>query len=192
MVKNTALKWDVAQAGTPVSIPTIASYLTALKQIYVLDEVRGWVPDTRAKARARTGPKRYLVDPSLVCAALGVYAARLFADMPLFGLVFEGLCMRDLQVYAWAMDATLKHYHDDDGLEVDAIVERNDGTYAAIEIKLANSHENIAATSLCRFAAKIKAKRARPPEFMMIVTGGGIPYLRQDGIIVVPITCLKN
>jgi predicted AAA+ superfamily ATPase len=192
MVKNTALKYDVAQAGMPVSTPTIASYLTACKQIFILEEIGGWVPDARAKARVRTSPKRYLVDPSLVCAILGVSASKLLTDMPLFGQVFEGLCVRDLQVYAWAMDAVLKHYHDDDGLEVDAIIERRDGSYAAVEIRLATGHEDVAAASLSRFAAKLTAKQARPPEFLMIITGGGIPYRRQDGIVVVPITSLRS
>jgi predicted AAA+ superfamily ATPase len=192
MVSNTNLKWDISQGQGTISPPTLASYLAALKQIFVLEEVPGWAPNARAAARARTSPKRYLVDPSLVCAALGMGKERLLADMPTFGQVFEGLCMRDIQVYAWMMEAKLLHYHDDDGLEIDMILEKQDGSYMAVEVKLNPGHEDTAAASLQRFAKKMQAKGAQPPTCSVIVTGSGLAYTRTDGIVVVPITSLRD
>jgi predicted AAA+ superfamily ATPase len=192
MVSNTALKWDISKGEGSISTPTLASYLNALKHIFVLEEIAGWVPDTRSKARARMSPKRYLVDPSLAAAALGISAERLMEDLPTFGMIFEGLCMRDLQVYAWLMDARLLHYHDDDGLEVDFIVERRDGSYAAVEVKLNPGHEDIAAASLTRFSSKMQAKGSPPPQTSLIVTGSGLAFTRDDGISVVPITSLRD
>jgi predicted AAA+ superfamily ATPase len=192
MASNNAIKWDLSQGERPISSPTVASYLTALKQIFVLEEIPAWAPDIRAKLRSRLSPKRYLVDPSLVAAALGMAPAKLLADMPTFGSVFEGLCVRDLQVYAWMMDAKLCHYHDEDGLEVDVIIERRDGEYAAVEVKLTQGNEDVAARTLLRFDKKMRAKGVLPPKLSIIVTGGGLSYRREDGIVVAPVTCLRD
>ncbi|GHT78273.1 ATPase [Actinomycetota bacterium] len=192
MVSNSTLKQDVAQREGMISTPTLASYLVQLKRIFVLEELGGWAPNIRAKKRARTSPKRYLVDPSLVTAALGASAQRLLSDMPTFGQIFEGLCIRDLLVYSSLFDATIHHYHDEDGVEVDAIVELKSGEYGAIEIKLNAGHENLAAEQLALFKNKMRKKGAELPKFSLIITGGGLAYQRDDGIFVVPITCLRD
>ncbi|MDR3052724.1 MAG: DUF4143 domain-containing protein [Coriobacteriales bacterium] len=192
MVSNTSLKQDVSQREGMLSAPTLASYLESLKRIFILEELPGWAPDIRSKRRSRTSPKRYLVDPSLTVAALGASAERLLVDMPTFGQVFEGLCVRDLLVYCSLFDATLHHYHDESGLEVDAIIERRNGDFGAVEIKLNAGHENLAAASLTKFQAKMRSAGARTPSFLLIITGGGLAYQRDDGVFVVPITCLRN
>jgi len=192
MVSNVSLKWDVSKADGSISAPTLSSYLKALKAVFVLEELDAWAPEVRTRSRVRTAPKRYLVDPSLVCAALGMSASRLLNDLPTFGTVFEGLCMRDLQVYALANDAKLLHYHDHDGLEVDFIIQARDGSYAAVEVKLNPEHVDSAAASLNRFAAKMAGKGAALPKLRLAITGTGNAHRRQDGIIVAPITTLRN
>ena len=56
-----------------------------------------------------------------------------------FGFIFETLCMRDLRVYAEALDASVYHFRDKNELECDAVLHRRDGRYGLIEIKLGSA-----------------------------------------------------
>jgi predicted AAA+ superfamily ATPase len=162
-----------------------------LRRIFVLEEIPAWAPGLLDKRRMRLSPKRFLVDPSLVVAALGSSIEGLLLDHALFGRVFEGLCLRDLLVYSSLMGAQLYHYHDYNDFEVDAIISLRDGGYAAVEIKLSSTAVDEAARSLTRFAAKIASAGAVPPRRMIVLTGDGYCHQRSDGIAVVPIACLK-
>lgn len=169
-----------------------------LRHLYMVDEVPGWVPASRSPQRMRTKPKRYFADPSLAVGLLGLGLDALLNDWQTFGLVFESLVMRDLDVYARALanigDTPLRYYRDDAGLEADAIIERADGSWAALEIKL--SHEGVekGAASLLRLRDKLlKDEKARTPApvFLAVITGTGEgAYRRPDGVYVVPIRCL--
>ncbi|MDR1082346.1 MAG: DUF4143 domain-containing protein, partial [Coriobacteriales bacterium] len=192
LVSNTTLKWDVSQGIGSISAPTVAAYLTALKRIFVLEEIAGWAPNRRAKARMRTSPKRFLVDPSLTIAALGMSPKTLVNDPATFGSVFEGLCLRDLKIYANCLSAQLFHYHDNSGLEVDAILESKEGDYIAIEIKLSDQSADHAASTLLNFAKKMKKQGIPAPKALLVISGGGLAHIRKDGIYVVPITCLRD
>jgi predicted AAA+ superfamily ATPase len=140
----------------------------------------------------RTSPKRFLVDPSLTVAALGRSPERLIADPATFGSVFEGLCLRDLRVYADCIGAKVFHYHDNSDLEVDVIIENRDGSYVAVEIKLSPESDDSAAATLTSFAKKMEKQGARPPKAMIALSGGGLAHIRDDGIAVVPIIGLRD
>jgi predicted AAA+ superfamily ATPase len=192
MVTNENLKWDISQGKGSISAPTVSAYLSALRRIFVLEEVPGWAPAARAKARMRTNPKRYLADPSLVAASLGLTPERMAADHATFGSIFEGLCLRDLRVYAQCSDARLFHYHDNSGLEVDAIIECSDGTYIAAEIKLSPDADDSAMATLMRFDRKMRKQGIPAPSALLVITGGGLLHVREDGIVVVPVTALRD
>lgn len=176
----------------------ISAHLDILRRIFLVDEVPGWVPASRSPKRMRVKPKRYFTDPSLPVALLGLSPAALLQDWQTFGLVFENLVMRDLDVYARALDlvvaSPIRYYHDDSGLEVDAIIERVDGSWAAIEVKVGLDKVDEGVANLMRMRDKVCAnKRARTPEpvFMAVITGTGeAAYRRSDGIYVIPIRAL--
>lgn len=176
----------------------ISSHLDILRRIYLIDEVPGWVPASRSPKRMRLKPKRYFADPSLPVALLGLSVESLMQDFQTLGLVFENLVMRDLDVYARALDYTqatpVCYYHDDSGLEVDAIIERGDGCWGAIEIKLSQDKVDEGAKNLIRMRNKVCANekaRTKEPSFMAVVTGmGEAAYKRKDGIYVIPIRAL--
>ncbi len=176
----------------------IATHLDILKRIFLIDEVPGWVPPSRSPKRMRTKPKRYFADPSLPVALLGLSPEALLQDWQTFGLVFENLVMRDLDVYARALDYTsanpLRYYRDDAGLEADAIIERADGSWAAIEVKVSLEKVDEAAASLLRLQKKLcgdDAARTPKPAFLAVVTAmGEVAYQRQDGVYVIPICAL--
>lgn len=176
----------------------VRAYLDALKGMYIVEEVPGWAPPARDRKRFATKPKRYLADPSLACALLGMSPAALLADWQTFGLVFENMAVRDLSVYARALDllddVPVRYYRDDSGVEADAIVQLADGRWAAFEFKVSEDKVEKGVASLQRMRRKVcenPRSQTRPPEFMAVITGVG-EYAREvaDGIVAVPIRLL--
>ncbi len=177
---------------------TIADYLSALRSLYLYDELHGWVPPARSPKRLAVKPKRYLADPSLAVALLGMGPDALLGDWQTFGLTFENLAVRDLQTYARALpdSATVpvRYYRDDSGLEVDVIIELLDGRWAAIEIKTSEEKVDEGLAALRRLKRKLTANpasRVRPPEFVAVVVGIS-EFAREVGELeyVLPIRCL--
>ncbi len=171
------------------SRPTVAGYINALKDIFVVDDVSPWTPSLLSKARLRMSCKRCFSDPSIATASLGISPESLIRDMPSFGSLFESLVIRDLRVYSQVMDGSVHHYHDTTGLEVDAIITINDGRWCAIEVKL-NGGVDEGARNLIRFKDKTKLADGSSPSFLAVITGTGFYHVRPDGVIVVPIGCL--
>lgn len=176
----------------------VRAYLDALKGMYIVEEVPGWAPPARDRKRFATKPKRYLADPSLACALLGMSPDALLADWQTFGLVFENMAVRDLSVYARALDllddVPVRYYRDDSGVEADAIVQLADGRWAAFEFKVSEDKVEKGVASLERMRRKVcenPRSQTRPPEFMAVITGVG-EYAREvaEGIVVVPLRLL--
>ena len=176
----------------------VRAYLDALKGMYIVEEVPGWAPPARDRKRFATKPKRYLADPSLACALLGMSPAALLADWQTFGLVFENMAVRDLSVYARALDllddVPVRYYRDDSGVEADAIVQLANGRWAAFEFKVSEDKVEKGVASLERMRRKVcenPRSQTRPPEFMAVITGVG-EYAREvaEGIVAVPIRLL--
>ena len=173
---------------------TIISYLEALRKIFVVEDMPAWNPNLRSKTAIRTADTRYFVDPSIATAALGIGPADLMNDLNTMGFFFEAMCVRDLRVFAEALNGKVYHYRDKSGLECDAVVHLRNGQYGLIEIKLGGqSLISEGAATLNALASQIDTSRMRTPAFKMILTSTGEHAYRQpeDGIYVVPIGCLK-
>lgn len=177
-----------------MSDETVASYIKALKKIFVIEDMPAWNPNLRSKTAIRTGDTRYFVDPSIATAALGIGTSDLLNDPETMGLFFETLCVRDLRVYAEANDGNVFHYRDKNGLECDAVVHLRNGSYGLIEIKLGgDTRIEEGASNLLSLAKKIDTTRMKEPSFMMVLTAvGQYAYKRKDGVMVVPVSCLKD
>ena len=177
-----------------MSDETVSSYIKALKKIFVIEDMPAWNPNLRSKTAIRTSDTRYFVDPSLAIAALGIGPDDLLNDLNTLGLFFETLCVRDLRVYAEANDGDVFHYRDKSGLECDTVMHLRNGSYGLIEIKLGGD-TLIAegAANLNNLAEKIDTTRMKKPSFKMVLTAvGQYAYMRTDGVMVVPIGCLKD
>jgi len=192
---NTTICNDISNNGTKsLNVDTIALYTTALKNIFVIEDIPAWNPNLRSKTAIRTSDTRYFVDPSIAVASLEIGPEDLKTDLNTCGFLFESLCIRDLRVYADALHGRVYHYRDKDNLECDAVIHIRKGKYGLIEIKLGGSHAiEEAATNLKKLEAKLDTTRMNKPSFMMILIGiGSYAYRRPDGIYVVPIGCLKD
>jgi hypothetical protein len=189
----TTIRDDISNGGASIDIATVTSYINALKRIFVIEEMPAWNPNLRSKTAIRTTDTRYLTDPSIGCAALGIGPADLVSDLKTMGMMFECLCVRDLRVYADALDGRVYHYRDSNGLECDSVLHLRNGRYGLIEIKLGGDRlieEGV--STLLKLAKKIDTDKMHEPTFLMVLTAvGDYAYLRPDGVWVVPIGALK-
>ena len=187
---------DSGRGEVGVDTDTVASYVDLFNRLKLTEDLRGWEPPMRSKARVRVKPKRYFSDPSLAAALLSATPTALLRDMQTLGLLFESLVIRDLRVFVSTfpgMGNAVSYYRDDKGLEVDAIVEHA-GRWAGIEIKLSDTKADEAAESLKRLRRKVMANpaaRDEGPAFLAVVVGGGeLAYQRDDGVLVIPVSLL--
>lgn len=191
----TVIAKDIlANDASSVNEDTVRTYIEALKKIFVVEDMAAWNPNLRSKSAIRTSDTRYYVDPSVAVASLGVGPEDLLNDLNTCGLFFETLCVRDLRVFAESLDGSVYHYRDNTGLECDAVVHLRNGKYGLIEIKLGgDSLIEEGAENLKRLSSKIDVSKMKSPSFLMVLTGvGHYAYKREDGVLVIPIGCLRN
>lgn len=189
-VAASTLATDVSRPEDPVSDDAVADYLSSLARIFVVEDQPAWQPHLRSRYRLRRAAKRHLVDPSLAAAALRATPEDLVRDLNSMGLFFESMVVRDLRIYAQALDGAVEHYQDSGGLEVDAIVTAG-SAWGAFEVKLGGPKRiEEGATNLTKFSDRIDTSKSGDPAVLAIIVGGGYGYIREDGIQVIPIACL--
>lgn len=191
----TVIAHDIlANETEKVNEDTVHSYIEALKKIFVVEDMPAWNPNLRSKSAIRTSDTRYYIDPSIAVASLGVGPEDLMNDLNTFGLLFETMCVRDLRVFAGALDGSVYHYRDSTGLECDSVIHLRNGRYGLVEIKLGGDDLiNDGAKNLLKLKNSIDIEKMKEPAFMMVLTGvGKYAYRREDGVYVVPVGCLKK
>lgn len=192
LATSKTIMGDVQANETSITTKTLNSYLNALRRLFVIEDVPAWQPSLRSKTAIRTSHKRQFVDPSIATAVMRTNAKGILKDFGTFGFLFESLCTRDLRVYAQANDGEVFHYRDKSGLESDLIIKLHDGRWAAVEVKLGMKQIDEAADNLLKLGNKVDAEKMNPPSFLLVLTGGKVAYRRTDGVLVIPIGCLKD
>ncbi len=177
-----------------ISVDTIYSYLEALRKVFVIEDMPAWNPKLRSKAAIRSTATRYFVDPSIATSALSAGPQDLLNDLNTFGFLFEAMCMRDLRIYAQAVDANVYHYRDSNDLECDAVIHTKKGQYGLIEVKLGGEKLiEEGAQNLIKLRDTIDTSKMYEPTFLMVLTAtGAFAYRRKDGVLVVPLGCLRD
>ena len=181
---------DVISSDRLVSQSTVEDYLDSLTRLFIVEDVPSWSPNIRSKTAIRSTPKRHLADPSLAAASLNMNERRLISDMKTFGFFFESLCVRDLRVYSEPLKGKVRHYHDNNDLEVDAIVELRDGRWGAIEVKMGAGDIPEAERNLIDLKDIVVKGGGKEPSFMMVLISTGYVSVTDKGVLVVPIGCL--
>lgn len=191
---NTIRKDMLSNDASTLDEDTVADYIKALKKLFVIEDLAAWNPNIRSKAAIRTSDTRHFVDPSIGTAVLRLGPKDLVNDLQTFGLFFEDLVVRDLRVYAEALDGELYHYRDSSGLECDTVLHRHDGSYALLEVKIGGEERiNEGAANLLALANNIDTNKMPAPSFVAVIIGvGKYAYRRKDGVYVIPIGCLKD
>ncbi|MDE6263022.1 MAG: DUF4143 domain-containing protein [Muribaculaceae bacterium] len=199
LVKKSNLLKDVNAITEGCSERTFDSYVKALTQLFVIQDISAWSPAVRSSTVIRRTPKRGLVDPSIAVAALGLSPQMLEMDLKTFGFIFECMAIRDLRAYTQGVYGEISYYHDRYDLEADAVLHLDDGRYALIEFKLGSAEIELGAKHLLEVKELVKKYnekegqiKLREPDLLMVITGGKIAYRRPDGVLIVPLACLKD
>jgi uncharacterized protein len=195
-VSNSTIIKDIKEFDGDVIDPnTIASYLDILTRLFIIDNQPAYDINYRSSTRVAKSPKRHFIDPSLAVAALEMSPSMLLNDLNLFGFIFESLVIRDLKIYAEANRGSVYHFrHHDSGDEIDAVIEFDDGTWGAFEIKLGHNQVDKAAENLMKIKMHFEnSNNKQSPKVLCIICGmGEYAYQRSDGVYVIPIHALKH
>ena len=162
-----------------------------MEKLFVIENIPAWCPSIRSATAIRSGKKKEFTDPSIAVAALGLTPDRLLQNLYTFGLIFECVCIRDL-------NGKISYYHDRYDLEADAVLHLPDGRYALIEFKLGSKEIEEGAKHLLEIKRLIQKANnenntnIKEPTLLIVITGGEIAYTRNDGVKIIPIGTLKD
>ena len=192
-IKQTTILNDLKQQ---LNVRTLIKYLDHIKNQYLIFDLNPWpmaLNNLRSKTLIRSTSKTYWTDPSIGLSLLKVKNVQhLYADLNTLGIYFENQVIKDLVVYANALNGNLYFYRDSNGFEIDAIMELDDGKWAAFEIKLSEINFDQAAQNLLRFEKRILEQKIKqiPASFLMIISAQNYGYQREDGVYVIAHSCL--
>ena len=191
---NRTLKNDIKEIDDEdIDVETVATYLDIFNRLFLTDNQQPFSAKLRSSVRVKQAEKRHFCDPSLACALLRATPEKLIGDLETFGFLFEALCERDLKIYAESFGASLYHYQDYSGNEIDAVIELQDGRWCGIEIKLGANKIDEAAANLIHIRDEICKEEGTAPSALIVLCGlSNAAYQRPDGVFVVPLTALKN
>ena len=194
---DSTLMDDVGFHHGSVSRQTMAEYLNIFKRLYVLDEVPSWNPNLRSKTSIRTSPKKGFTDPSIATAVLECSPQELALDPQTFGFIFENMVNRDLSVYANKIGGYVRHYRDRQKLECDHVIHFQNGKYGLVQTKLGSHGIEDGVAKLAQMRDLIREKNkikmtVKEPDFLMVVTGMNTAFTTPEGVLVVPVGCLRD
>lgn len=183
---------DVTKNFDSINRRTVSEYINALKNIFVIEDLKAWSPTLRSKTTIATSSTRHFVDPAIAAYFLDANPDDLINDLETMGLLFESLVVRDLRIYVESLNGKLFHYRDYSGLETDAVLHFKNGDWGAVEVKLGNMAIDNGANNLLKLKEKINTDKMNAPSFLAVITASGYAYQRPDGVYVIPIGCLRN
>lgn len=189
---NKSIQRDLETLETTTATNTLIDYLEALQKLYILEDLKPWNPNLRSKTVIRSATARFFVDPSIAAAALNVNSSKLMKDFNTFGAFFECMAIRDIRTYSESISGKVYRYKDKTGLEIDTIVQLQDGRWGAIEVKMGSHLFDDAAEKLKNFASKVDIEKMGKPSFLAIVSATENAYQREDGVFIIPLGLLKN
>lgn len=189
---NVKILKDMRSLDAATAEGTLIDYLDTLNKLYIIEDLKAWNPNLRSKTIIRSTPARFFVDPSIGASMLNLSTGKLMNDFQTFGLFFESLVVRDLRIYAESIGGEVFRYKDKNGLEIDTVIQLNDGSWGAIQIKMGSHLFDEAADKLINFADKVDKATMGSPSFLAIISATEYGYIRDDGVYVIPLGCLKE
>ena len=187
-VADTTILADLKENDISMDIDTLRNYINVLKKLYIIEDLPAWSTKLRSKSVIRLKNKRHFVDPAIGASLLNANRKNLLGDLNTLGFLFESLVIRDLRIYSQYIDGNVSHYRDSSGLEADAVIQLDDGRWGAIEVKLGLQHVDDAARNLIKLEKLVEKNK---PTFLAVITGTKYAYKREDGVLVIPIGCLR-
>lgn len=136
------LNLTAASAAAGFDRTTGETHLRLLEAVFLIRRLPAWGPTLRA--RATSSPKIHVVDTGVAARLLRVTPDRLRGRDPAalteLGHLLETFVVGEMRKQASWMEgiAGLGHWRTSDGVEVDLVVERDDGAIVAFEVKAAS------------------------------------------------------
>lgn len=194
---NRTIISDV-RSNIKFSEPTYYDYISALEKLFIIENVDAWCPAIRSKTVIRSTKKKNLSDPSIAVAALGIGPEYFNTDFNTLGFLFESLAIRDLRIYSSPYGGCVSYYRDRYGLEADVVLHLHDGRYALCEVKLGQKDVDEGAKHLLKIESLVNDYNKdaevpmRLPDLKIVITGTEYGYRRDDGVLVIPLACLRD
>jgi uncharacterized protein len=193
---STILNAATPGKGDKPARQTAAAYREHLQRIFVLDPLEAWIPTFAPLKRLTYTPKHHLVDPAIAARLVGIDKVGLLrgegnrvsaATGTWLGALFESLVTQSVRVYASAATARVGHLRTKDGgHEIDLIVEGENRSCIAIEVKLTNTVDDHDVKHLNWLYRQIGDRLVD----RVVVYTGRFAYRRPDGVAVVPLALL--
>lgn len=193
-VSNQSILNDIIENDSEsISKNTLIKYLNAFERMFLFNNQESFSPNIRSSLRVKQMEKRHFADPAMACAILKLTPKKMLNDLNTMGFMFESLVERDLSIYAQAMNGKLYHYQDYKGNEIDAVIELEDGSWCAIEIKLGINSADQGAKNLIKVCNDIVSHGGKQPLIKCVIYGvGNAAYQDKNGVYILPITALKD
>lgn len=139
---RTGMELNASDIASDLAIParTMSGYLARLETAFLLRLVPAWSTNLSAKVVRR--PKLFICDVGLAAHLQGATTTSLTKSGPAaIGPLLETLVATELlRQLSWAdTPATLGHFRDRSGVEVDLVLEHPDGRIVGVEIKATSS-----------------------------------------------------
>jgi predicted AAA+ superfamily ATPase len=128
---------NLADVGRDAALPytTLTRHLALLEAVFLVHRLPAW--SRNVGKRLVKAPKLHLVDTGLACHLIGAGTRRLSENPPLLGRLLETFVVSELRKQvSWSDPHTsLFHCRTAAGSEVDVVLEKLDGSVAAVEVK---------------------------------------------------------
>jgi len=176
----SALANDVGAAVN--TIKKWVSILEAGRIVYLLPPYHSNLGKRVVKA-----PKVYFIDCGLVCYLTRLRDVQHLMHGPLAGPLFENFCLQEVikAMLSEGVPPRLYYLRTKNGLEVDLLIEGNDGRLRPFEFKLAQTPRAEMGDALSRFADEFAALR---PEAGEVVTLGAQARQLTKAVRAIPVT----
>ena len=179
--------FEVSELATKSGIgkETVETYISALKALYLFDEVRPWTKGDYSKIGRRS--KYFAADAGLVSNILGWTEDSIYMNDDRGGKIMENWVYQNLASLADRDPIyEISQYRDSNKREIDFIVERSDGVLLGVEVKAGSA---LGAEDFKHL--KWFAKNLAKGEFTGIVLYSGEHTLRfGEGFYAVPLAAL--
>ena len=172
--------------GIDVNYKTSQRYVGLLEQVFLVATLQPWY--TNAIKRVIKTPKLHFLDSGVLAASRGLSLARLKADRSAFGALVESFVFAEImKLMAWSgIRLAPFHFRDQDGHEVDIVLERDDGMIAGIEVK---ASATVTAGDLSGLKKLVEAAKDRFAFGVVLYDGDTIvPF--GERLAAAPISCL--
>ena len=135
----TIIAANSLESSLGLSRPTIARYLQALEEMFLVKRIPGWSRNLGTRATAT--PKLIFVDSGIAANEVATDARALLRPGAPFGPLLESFVLSELaRQLTWSRERVdLSHYRDHSKFEVDAVLESRSGQVVGIEVKAAST-----------------------------------------------------